>query len=810
MDMDTSWSFPQIFDWHFGNSTGTWHYNLRTGKPCNCPYNRTHVRLRKLGGPDLNKVLKAPDKALNTPEGEHFKQELQRVLGDRYDSLAPYMAHRFKRGDIRLGEPQEIHDELAGGRVTRRPLEYYTDNLPLLQTLRDTHKRNEETEIAGEQQNKRDLVQREEELKTYPYGNPDINYEINRLKHELARESIHTPSVLKKNEDARFNRLGRHLSTWHDWYQAKQHPLRRGVNVMDKDFTPAQMADISYEHRRAVEEEKRIAEHSHSGQVVHEFPPDKGGVHGIDWDSVVENEDRYQNISGPHRNTEEREAERRHKLDFNPFLKKEYDSLESMYPKTNPPRKPGWHIKQLETPEDLCSEGQMMGHCIGGDQKYGNCLENDLIDVYSLRDPKGGPHVTWHYNSDGSLAEMYGPNDDPIKPEYQDMLNEWGHQVNKETNARSAVGHQEEDPEEDREVPFATVPASTDMQEYVGHRDNPYEALDGYEDGEGRTVGENTEIEHEQPEWGHIAEDYLNHVKRTVHYPDGTPPEQISDGQNRADKEYAAIKDNFHKMIDSYGDQSEMQEALQEHLDNEYGSDGQYLDPDEKPEPEHVENANSWNEKFPSWEVKIPRPPEPEGFQFPREKSQPGIIWPHTPHLYDPTITWQLPSQTGAPEDAEGQQKIFSRNLPMNMRDGFGRFSTTVPWQPGTWGKGLYFPDTGVIHTWNSDNGMTHLDVWNEDEHASNLISHHLLIRPNGTVRNLGSFDKNFGDAEEDVEGLSQALKKYDHHLQLDTPSSWDFQGPTEPQEEEPSTSRGEQGDMNHGVQTGSDFAGSL
>lgn len=144
-----------------------------------------------------------------------------------------------------------------------------------------------------------------------------------------------------------------------------------------------------------------------------------------------------------------------------------------------------------------------------------------------------------------------------------------------------------------------------------------------------------------------------------------------------------------------------------------------------------------------------------------------------------------------------------------DMRDSCGRFASAVPWEPGKSGKGLYFPDTGALQTWADD--RTHLDVWGDDEnYAQPGNAHHLIIRPNGTVRDQGCLDRDFTDVDGDTEGLHKALRDLNPGLRLDPSSTWDF-GSTEPMEEEPSSvSRGEDGGSVHGVQTANDFAGSL
>jgi hypothetical protein len=51
----------------------------------------------------------------------------------------------------------------------------------------------------------------------------------------------------------------------------------------------------------------------------------------------------------------------------------------------------GWMIKELG-PDALGREGELMGHCVGG---YCNSVRTHSSHIYSLRDPKNGPHVTF-------------------------------------------------------------------------------------------------------------------------------------------------------------------------------------------------------------------------------------------------------------------------------------------------------------------------------------------------------------------------------------------------------------------------------
>jgi hypothetical protein len=165
-----------------------------------------------------------------------------------------------------------------------------------------------------------------------------------------------------------------------------------------------------------------------------------------------------------------------------------------------------------------------------------------------------------------------------------------------------------------------------------------------------------------------------------------------------------------------------------------------------------------------------------------------------------------IPGKWGFDSNDEPPREIAWRPMEWPRRTSAAMYT---PWQWGEWGRGIYYPETGVLQTWSDD--RSHLDVWNDDENYSQPGgAHHIVIRPNGTVHDQGAFARDFGDTETDVPGLQQALKELDPRLRLDSSNDWSF-GPTEPMEEEPSSvSRGEDGGTEHGVQTANDFAGSL
>lgn len=98
----------------------------------------------------------------------------------------------------------------------------------------------------------------------------------------------------------------------------------------------------------------------------------------------------------------------------------------------------GWTVKELSSAQDLVNEGEAMKHCIGQDnQPYCRALEEGAITAYSLRDPEGMPHATWHYNEDGTLAQVQGFQGHDPKEEYQERFEEW---ANSEGRSVDPVG----------------------------------------------------------------------------------------------------------------------------------------------------------------------------------------------------------------------------------------------------------------------------------------------------------------------------------------------------------------------------------
>ena len=124
----------------------------------------------------------------------------------------------------------------------------------------------------------------------------------------------------------------------------------------------------------------------------------------------------------------------------------------------------GWEIIKLEA-GDCETEGEMMGHCVGG---YARDVSEGNTEIYSLRDPKNMPHATLEmkfYEEENkkniTIRQIQGKgNDEPI-PEYQAMIKQWFDSLKKNGYNFDPMG--------DDYVEAITV---TDLEEY--DQDNAY------------------------------------------------------------------------------------------------------------------------------------------------------------------------------------------------------------------------------------------------------------------------------------------------------------------------------------------------
>jgi hypothetical protein len=154
--------------------------------------------------------------------------------------------------------------------------------------------------------------------------------------------------------------LTRTLPNWIQWMEARQHPLRRGRDIMQ--MSAAQVDQLARELREDLTnrqvKENWLNTYGQTGTRVHTFHPEQA------------------------QNDEEQDLLNQYK---------------------------GWHVHQLHSSRDTEAESDALNHCIGSDgQPYKSNIEEGNIAAHSLRDPEGYPRLTWHHNPDDTLAHIQG------------------------------------------------------------------------------------------------------------------------------------------------------------------------------------------------------------------------------------------------------------------------------------------------------------------------------------------------------------------------------------------------------------------
>ena len=86
----------------------------------------------------------------------------------------------------------------------------------------------------------------------------------------------------------------------------------------------------------------------------------------------------------------------------------------------------GWTVERVTTLADLQREGLLMRNCLQGQAKvYFACVEAGLLDILSLRDPKGGSHVEIVLEDGVVIDGPHGKCLMPPKPRYTNMVVEF-------------------------------------------------------------------------------------------------------------------------------------------------------------------------------------------------------------------------------------------------------------------------------------------------------------------------------------------------------------------------------------------------
>lgn len=77
----------------------------------------------------------------------------------------------------------------------------------------------------------------------------------------------------------------------------------------------------------------------------------------------------------------------------------------------------GYTMRKLSSAQALNREGEIMGHCVGS---YADDVMADRLHIYSLRDAKNVPHVTFEVSSRREVTQIKGTANEDVIPKYHD------------------------------------------------------------------------------------------------------------------------------------------------------------------------------------------------------------------------------------------------------------------------------------------------------------------------------------------------------------------------------------------------------
>lgn len=272
-----------------------------------------------------------------------------------------------------------------------------------------------------------------------------------------------------------FRNVGANLLSWIQWMGARQHPLRRGVNIME--LSPQDVNSRSHQLREELAEkankESWFRNYPNAqGHHVHTFTPDDLNRLSDDIPGHLDSEE-LQQLLNDHA---------------------------------------GWKVVQLDG-DAAKGESGALGHCIGrDDMPYHHCIENDIIEAYSLRDPSGYPRLTWHYNPDGTFAHVQGKGTE--KQEWRDLASIFNDIHGKDdddggSGSEDSLNEYVEEPEDEYDEEINLPRPETPQQyldQYHPRTENLHELAGEHAD---YGVGDYTQINRGDPYWDNDMYDAL-------------------------------------------------------------------------------------------------------------------------------------------------------------------------------------------------------------------------------------------------------------------------------------------------------------
>ncbi len=303
---------------------------------------------------------------------------------------------------------------------------------------------------------------------SHPEIEPLVEWMASRYKHG---EFDYLPQSREEQDhlisNAHGTRVDRQFPALVQWFNARNHPMRRGVNMMEKSWPElsAIARDLVNDVQQRQKKERWLDRNVDTGSHAWRVDPSQG------------------------RTPEEQE-------------------LLAAFP--------GHTIKQLMNYEDCEAESEALGHCIGqDDQRYKSNIAEGNIEAYSLRDADGFPRVTWHFNPDGSLAHLQGRSGGP-RGDMRQLISIWHDLVGKDDDDGGDGDEQYlDDMRYDREV---TLPEPDTVEEYNSqYHPNDANYMDWAYEYADNDIGENTRITFGAPNWESIYHDLKEQPEEVRH-----------------------------------------------------------------------------------------------------------------------------------------------------------------------------------------------------------------------------------------------------------------------------------------------------
>lgn len=464
-------------DYNFVNSAVDnmpYHYHPWWGIPCTCGWGQSREQEKTASGYNseyIRRLKNQNQKVFRDERGQRFLDALDRFATDHPDAeaMAPWLASRYKKGDVTIAPDGSLHYFPYDMDETLRDLQNESkqelDDIP---SVTRRHERVKQLKDLALQLAFKKFQQKPwfEKYDSLGRAVMDRSGELRLSPKQLADLAMsEQPHEALQNVGRSYQSLARTIQPWQEWFNARQHPTRHGVDIMQ--HSPRSVDEMARAHQRAMQEAKKKEYWLES----YLDPPEDSWT---DESGVPMEPPNVQHVFGP---------------EAGPYK--------------------GWQVVKL-SPYQAEGDSEALGHCIGDfeDQPYHHNIGTGNIDAYSLRDAEGYPHVSWHINpSRNGIGHLQGRSGEASE-DYRNLITQFNQQYalpDEEVSQESLPSRdeEEEEPEYDR---YYELPAPETIDELIREENDPWAIA---HDDPDANIGEHTELEYNAPYWIGIAEDYL-------------------------------------------------------------------------------------------------------------------------------------------------------------------------------------------------------------------------------------------------------------------------------------------------------------